>query len=74
MNWLPISEEPGEFAIAGDDKKFVWAHARIDGDQVMVWSEEVPEPKYVRYAWADNPDNPNLYNREGLPASPFRTD
>ncbi len=67
-------EELSEFSIAGADKKFVWAHAMIDSDQVIVWSDEVSEPKYVRYAWADNPDNPNLYNREGLPASPFRTD
>lgn len=65
-------EELSEFAIAGEDKQFVWAHAKIEGDKVVVWSEEVPDPKYVRYAWADNPDNPNLYNKEGLPASPFR--
>ena len=62
------------FAIAGVDKKFVWAQAKIEGDKVVVWSDEVPEPKYVRYAWADNPDGANLYNKEGLPASPFRTD
>jgi sialate O-acetylesterase len=61
------------FEIAGEDKNFVWAKAKIDGDKVIVWSDEVPNPKYVRYAWADNPDNPNLYNKEGLPASPFRT-
>ncbi|RCR66088.1 sialate O-acetylesterase [Larkinella punicea] len=67
-------EAPGDFAIAGSDKKFVWAKARIQNGQVVVWSDEVPEPRYVRYAWADNPVNPNLYNREGLPASPFRTD
>ena len=67
-------QEPAEFAIAGEDKKFVWAHARIEDDKVIVWSEDVPKPRYVRYAWADNPDNPNLYNQEGLPASPFRTD
>ncbi|WP_421825615.1 sialate O-acetylesterase [Larkinella sp.] len=67
-------ETPGDFAIAGSDKKFVWAKARIQNGQVVVWSDEVPEPRYVRYAWADNPVNPNLYNREGLPASPFRTD
>ncbi len=67
-------EELGEFAIAGEDKKFVWAHARVEGDSVVVWSDDVPEPRYVRYAWADNPGNPNLYNRQGLPASPFRTD
>ncbi|MCC9167717.1 sialate O-acetylesterase [Pontibacter harenae] len=67
-------EELNWFAIAGEDKKFVWANARIEGDKVVVWSEEVPNPKYVRYAWADNPDGANLYNKESLPASPFRTD
>ncbi|WP_040005302.1 sialate O-acetylesterase [Fibrisoma limi] len=67
-------EAPGEFAIAGSDKKFVWAKARIEGDNVVVWSDEVASPQYVRYAWADNPVNPNLYNKEGIPASPFRTD
>lgn len=67
-------EELSEFAIAGEDKKFVWAKARIVGDKVEVWSDEVANPLYVRYAWADNPVNPNLYNNEGLPASPFRTD
>ena len=61
------------FAIAGKDKKFVWAKAVIEGNQVVVWSDDVPEPKYVRYAWADNPDGANLINREGLPASPFET-
>ena len=67
-------EEPQEFAIAGADKKFVWAKAKIEGDKIIVSSEEVPEPKYVRYAWADNPVYPNLINKEGLPAAPFRTD
>ena len=67
-------EAPGEFAIAGSDKNFVWARAKIENGKVVVWSDEVPAPLYVRYAWADNPVNPNLYNREGLPASPFRTD
>ena len=67
-------EELNWFAIAGADKEFVWAKARIEGDKVVVWSDEVPEPKYVRYAWADNPAGANLYNKEGLPASPFRTD
>jgi sialate O-acetylesterase len=66
-------EELSEFSIAGKDKKFFRAHAKIEDDKVIVWSDEVPEPEYVRYAWADNPDNPNLYNKEGLPASPFRT-
>ncbi|NLH17383.1 MAG: 9-O-acetylesterase, partial [Phycisphaerae bacterium] len=61
------------FSIAGSDKKFVWAKARIDGDSVVVSSEQVAQPAAVRYAWADNPQC-NLYNKEGLPASPFRTD
>lgn len=65
-------EALSEFAIAGEDKNFVWAKAKIEGNKVIVWSNEVPDPQYVRYAWADNPDNPNLYNKEGLPASPFR--
>jgi sialate O-acetylesterase len=62
------------FAIAGADKKFVWAEARVQGDSVIVSSDEVTKPLYVRYAWADNPQDANLYNVEGLPASPFRTD
>lgn len=67
-------EPPAAFAIAGADKKFVWAQARIEGDKVVVWSDAVATPRYVRYAWADMPDNPNLCNKEGLPAAPFRTD
>lgn len=63
-----------QFAIAGKDKKYVWADAKIVGNQVVVSSDEVPNPQYVRYAWADNPDGANLYNQEGLPASPFTTD
>jgi sialate O-acetylesterase len=61
------------FAIAGADRRFVWADARIDGQAVIVSSQAVAEPAAVRYAWADNPVC-NLYNSEGLPASPFRTD
>lgn len=67
-------EELSQFAIAGADKKFVWAKAKIEGDKVIVWNDDVANPMYVRYAWADNPDGANLYNKEGLPASPFRTD
>jgi sialate O-acetylesterase len=67
-------EEPQEFAIAGADKKFVWANAKIEGDKVVIWSDEIKDPKYVRYAWADDPVNPNLYNKEGLPASPFEAE
>jgi sialate O-acetylesterase len=61
------------FAIAGADKKFVWANAKIDGNSVVVWSDAVKNPVAVRYAWANNPEC-NLYNKEGIPASPFRTD
>lgn len=61
------------FAIAGADRKFVWADATIDGSTVVVRSDKVARPVAVRYAWADNPVC-NLYNGAGLPASPFRTD
>jgi sialate O-acetylesterase len=64
----------GGFIIAGEDRKFHWARARIDGDSVIAWSPEVPDPKAVRYAWANNPARANLYNSAGLPASCFRTD
>lgn len=67
-------EDLAEFAIAGADKRFVWAEAKIEGDHIIVWSDEIKKPLYVRYAWADDPVQPNLYNKEGLPASPFRTD
>jgi sialate O-acetylesterase len=67
-------EELSAFAVAGADKKFVWAKAKIEGDKVIAWNDAIPEPMYVRYAWADNPVNPNLFNKEGLPASPFRTE
>jgi sialate O-acetylesterase len=62
------------FTIAGEDQKFVWAKAIIENNTVVVYSEKVPTPVAVRYAWADNPDDANLYNKDGLPASPFRTD
>ncbi len=61
------------FAICGEDKKFVWAEAQIDGNEIVVSSANVKEPVAVRYAWADNPDC-SLCNKEGIPASPFRTD
>ncbi len=67
-------EEPGDFAIAGADKKFVWARTKIQGNKVIAWNDKVTSPVYIRYAWADNPVHANLYNIEGLPASPFRTD
>jgi len=62
------------FALAGKDGRFAWAQARIEGDEVVVWSDHVPDPVRVRYAWADNPEGANLYNAAGLPASPFEMD
>jgi sialate O-acetylesterase len=64
---------PKGFAIAGEDHKFVWADAKIDGDSVVLWSKDVAKPVAVRYAWADNPVI-NLFNKIDLPAAPFRTD
>lgn len=64
----------GQFAIAGADGKFVWANAVIDGSTVVVASEQVKAPVNVRYAWDTYPVEANLYNKEGFPACPFRTD
>ncbi len=61
------------FAVAGPDRNFVWADARIEGAEVIVTSTAVAEPAAVRYSWATNPIG-NLVNGGGLPASPFRTD
>jgi sialate O-acetylesterase len=61
------------FAIAGSDKKFIWASANIDGETIIVSNNKIKNPVAVRYAWAANPIG-NLYNKDGLPASPFRTD
>jgi sialate O-acetylesterase len=61
------------FAVAGSDHIFHWAEARIEGETIVVSSPDVKAPVAVRYAWASSPDC-NLYNKEGLPASPFRTD
>ena len=62
------------FTIAGEDKVFHWAQAQISGDSIIISSDKVSKPKAVRYGWANNPDDLNLYNLEGLPAVPFRTD
>ncbi|MEM1214380.1 MAG: sialate O-acetylesterase [Bacteroidota bacterium] len=63
------------FAIAGEDGNFVWADAQlVNGQMVRVSSAQVPNPRYVRYAWSDNPGLLDLYNSGGLPALPFRTD
>jgi sialate O-acetylesterase len=62
-----------EFAIAGDDRKWYWADAQIEGDTVVISSSSVPNPREVRYAWQSNP-TATLFNGAGLPAGPFRTD
>jgi sialate O-acetylesterase len=69
----PAPTELTGFGIAAEDRKFVWAKATVDGDTVVVSSDKVPQPIAVRYNWGQNPLG-NLYNKEGLPASPFRTD
>ncbi len=73
--WRPFDvNAPRGFAIAGEDKKFVWATAKIvDGNKIEVSSKEVQSPVAVRYAWADNPVC-NMYATNGLPLTPFRTD
>ena len=77
--WTPTGTPPPAptelkgFGIAGADRQFVWARAVIDSATVVVSSPAVPHPVAVRYDWADNPSG-NLYNKDGLPASPFRTD
>ena len=64
-----------EFALAGEDRKWYWAEAEIIAkDRVRVWSPSVPHPVAVRYAFNNNPKNPNLTNETGLPATPFRSD
>ena len=73
-----VSRAPGGavtgFTVAGADRTFVRAEARIEGGRVVVWSDRVPRPVAVRYAWADFPLGASLYNGAGLPAAPFRTD
>ena len=64
----------GRFAISGQDKVWHWADAAIDGDNVVVSSTAVAEPVAVRYGYTMNPRGANLYNKDGIPASPFRTD
>lgn len=62
------------FTIAGADGNFVWAKAKISENKVIVWSDKIANPKHVKYAWANNPDDANLQSKEGLPASPFKTE
>jgi sialate O-acetylesterase len=62
------------FEIAGRDQKFYYAKASMEGNEIIVSADAVPAPVAVRFAWADNPEDANLFNREGFPAAPFRTD
>jgi len=71
---LRTGQKLQNFAIAGEDKVFHWGDAYIEGNTVVVTSRTVKKPVAVRYAWANNPENANLMNKEGLPASLFRTD
>lgn len=59
------------FAVAGRDGIYMWAKAKLDGNQVVVWNDELSEPVHVRYAWAQNPEDANLYSVSGLPTVPF---
>ena len=73
----PVVEKDGPLpwlSVAGPDRVFHWAQAQIDGPRLVVSSPDVPEPVAVRYAFTQNPTGPKLYNKEGLPAAPFRTD
>ncbi|MDE0826108.1 MAG: hypothetical protein OSA48_04790 [Akkermansiaceae bacterium] len=63
-----------QFAIQDGANNWHWAKARIDGASVVVWNDEVKDPKHVRFGYQSNPDTINLYNKAGLPASPFTTD
>ena len=70
------SDKPiDSFAIAGEDRQWNWANAKIQGGSIVISSPKVSKPVAARYAWAMNPSQRNLlYNQEGFPASPFRTD
>lgn len=74
---LEVREKEGRplpVGIAGEDGKFVQAQTKIEDNRLIAWSDEVAKPVALRYAWSNNPDASLLYNKEGLPASPFRTD
>ncbi len=72
FNFSVAEGQPAHFELAGKDGKFVPAQAKIEGDTVIVWSDDLKDPSTIRYAWRNNPEPAvNLYNKEGLPASPF---
>jgi sialate O-acetylesterase len=66
--------DPEFFSVAGTDRRFYWADAKLEDGKIVLKCSMVPEPAFVRYAWADNPEWANLYNAEGLPASPFEAE
>jgi len=71
-----VAKNGGElkyFEICGVDNEYFPATAKIEEEKILVWNDKVKEPVAVRYAWANNPEGANLYNKEGLPAAPFRT-
>jgi sialate O-acetylesterase len=69
-----VDEELRGFQVCGKDRNWKWAKAKIAGpDSVLVWHPEIEEPDEVRYAWAQNPESANLYNRADLPTSVFST-
>lgn len=70
----PNQDPPGGFMIAGKDRQFVWAQAKIEGDTVVVWSDAVAEPVAVRYAWAAQVQWANLFGKNELPVLTFRSD
>ncbi|MDR0982524.1 MAG: sialate O-acetylesterase [Culturomica sp.] len=72
-NKLEKSDNLNGFAIAGKDGRYLWAKAKTEGNTVVVWNDEIPNPANVRYAWENFPESVNLKNTDGLPASPFRT-
>ncbi len=67
---MPVKELKG-FAVAGEDGKYRWAESRIEGKTVIIWNDAVSHPVKIRYAWENNPEEANLRNKNGLPASPF---
>ncbi len=72
---VPQNTPLKRFQIVGEDRKWKWANAEIvANNKIVVSHPEVPEPTVVRYAWSDNPEGANLYNKEGLPASIFTTE
>lgn len=77
MGGLKSSDKYGYvkgFEVAGQDRRFFWAQARIEGSKIVVWSDQVASPVALRYGWSDDNIEANLFNGEGLPATPFRTD